>query len=157
MTIPLTKLLSLATLLITSHAALADSGIHIEDMWIAEAPPVSKVMAAYMEVENESNQPVNIVSAKSESFERIEFHQTQYENDLAKMQQRDKLTVPAGGKLKLRAGGTHLMLFNPVKKLKAGDRVSFVFELDNNKNVKTTAEVKRQNLHHHETHEHHPH
>ena len=34
----------------------ADDALEIEDAWIAEAPPVSKVMAAYMEIENETSE-----------------------------------------------------------------------------------------------------
>lgn len=136
-----------------SMPAFADSGLSIEHAWVAEAPPMSKVMAGYMKVENDSDKTINIVSASSPSFERIEFHQTQYKNDLAQMRQLEQLSIAANAELKLEAGGIHMMLFNPIKRLKAKDTVSFTFKLDNGMTIKSSAEVKRASLHH--SHEHH--
>ena len=153
----LTKLFTSACLLlptlIFSQPVFAGSGVSIENAWIAEAPPVSKVLAAYMEFKNNNNQAVSIVSAESESFERTEFHQTQYKNDMAKMQKQDNLTIPANSRLEFEPGGHHIMLFNPLKKLKAGDKVNFLFKLDNGESIETLATVKRQNMNH--SHDHH--
>ncbi len=136
--------------------AFADSGLSIEHAWVAEAPPMSKVMAGYMKVKNDSNTTVNIISATSPSFERIEFHQTQYKNDLAQMRKLEQLSIAANAELKLEAGSIHMMLFKPSKRLKAGDKVSYIFNLDNGKSISAIASVKKlSNKHSQHSHQHH--
>lgn len=143
----------------SQSGAAAESSLAIEGAWIAEAPPSSKVNVAYMEISNSADQVAKIVSASSENFTRISFHQTQQENDMAKMQHMDTLTIPAKGKLVLEAGSHHIMLFNPVKKLKAGDQVNLDLKLDNGDTIKIAVPVKNQNTDHnshdHSAHQHH--
>lgn len=149
----------LFSLLFFNHLAAAESGLTFEDAWVAEAPPVSKVMAAYMEIKNSSEQAHSIISASSDNFERIEFHQSTHINNIASMKQVHKLVIPAKGELELKAGGYHMMLFNPVKKLKAGDQVSFSFKLENGDVINVVMPVKKQDFssspHDHHSHEHH--
>ncbi|MCK4704305.1 MAG: copper chaperone PCu(A)C [Gammaproteobacteria bacterium] len=141
---PLLSLLFL--LLFISQTATAQSSLVFEGAWIAEAPPSSRVMVSYMEIKNPSDQVEKIVSASSENFKRISFHQTQQENDMAKMKHMDMLTIPAKGKLVLEAGSHHIMLFNPVKKLKAGDQVNLDLKLENGEVIKLVIPVKKQQM-----------
>ena len=129
-----------------SYTAAAESTLVFEGAWIAEAPPSSRVMVAYMEIKNPSDQVEKIVSASSENFKRISFHQTQQENDMAKMKHMTMLSIPAKGKLVLEAGSHHIMLFNPVKKLKAGDQVNLDLKLENGDVVKLAVPVKKQQM-----------
>ncbi|MES0328108.1 MAG: copper chaperone PCu(A)C [Gammaproteobacteria bacterium] len=147
---PLLSLLFL--LLFISQTATAQSPLVFEGAWIAEAPPSSRVMVAYMEIKNTSDRVEKIVSASSENFKRISFHQTQQENDMAKMKHMDMLTIPAKGKLVLEAGSHHIMLFNPVKKLKAGDQVNLDLKLENGDVVKLVVPVKKQPMDHSHMH-----
>lgn len=141
---PLLSLLFL--LLFISQTAAAQSSLVFEGAWIAEAPPSSRVMVSYMEIKNPSDQVEKIVSASSENFKRISFHQTQQENDMAKMKHMSMLTIPAKGKLVLEAGSHHIMLFNPVKKLKAGDQVNLDLKLENGDVIKLVVPVKKQQM-----------
>jgi len=114
-------------LLISSLPALvvaAEAELRIEDAWIAEAPPVSNVMVAYMTIINKGPQTVDIVSAESDVYSSIEFHETLYEDGMARMIRHESLDIPAGERLVLKRGGPHFMLFNPVKHLVAGDTVT---------------------------------
>ena len=150
------KLRSLLTVfLITfffSQTTFAASSLSFDGAWIAEAPPSSRVMVAYMKINNSGDQVAKIVSATSESYKRISFHQTQNENDMAKMKHLSTLTIPAKGQLVLKAGSHHIMLFNPVKKLKAGDKVNLDFKLENGDTVKLTVPVKKQQMDHSHMH-----
>lgn len=149
----------LFSLLLFSQSVAAESSLVFEGAWIAEAPPASKVMVAYMVIRNPGDQLAKIISASSVSFKRISFHQTQQENDMASMQHMASLTIPAKGELVLEAGSHHIMLFSPVKKLKAGDQVNFNFELEGGETVALTMPVKKQNTDHnshdHSEHQHH--
>ena len=118
----ITHILSIsAILLLIGSKSFAQTPLTFKQAWIAEAPPVSKVLAAYMEIINSSDKTVIINSMESDDFTKIEFHRTINENDIAKMQHQESLSIPASGSLKLEPGSYHLMLFNPVKELRAGD------------------------------------
>lgn len=123
-----------------------------ENVWIAEAPPVSKVLAAYMTINNTGEKNQKLVSAESNDFGSIEFHRTIDKEGMASMQHQPYLVIPAGGKLILEPGDYHMMLFNPNRKLRAGDKSSFRFELDTGDTIVTTAVVKKassEDSHHH--------
>lgn len=131
----------------------SDSNLKFENAWIAEAPPVSKVQAAYMEIENESSDEIKIVAASSDDFGNIEFHRTIDKDGMASMQRQNELVIPADGELKLQPGGYHMMLFRPAKALRAGDKSTFRFTLANGKNIDVVATVKKAAMS--ESHDHH--
>ncbi len=133
-----------STLILLSSAlfstVFADSNtLSIKDAWIAEAPPVSKVMVAYMTLENNGSQDITLVKAESNLYSSIEFHETRHEDGMARMFRHNNLTIPANNHIVLKRGGKHLMMFNPVKRLKAGDTVTIKLTMNNN--VSQTFEV----------------
>jgi copper(I)-binding protein len=133
-------------LLITSLPSLAaadEATLRIEDAWIAEAPPVSKVMVAYMTIINTGTQAVDIVRAESDVYSSIEFHETVYEDGMARMISHDSLNIPAGNYLVLKRGGPHFMLFNPAKPLSAGDTVTIRLTTKNNETKNVSIPVKK--------------
>ncbi|MCY3831577.1 MAG: copper chaperone PCu(A)C [Chloroflexi bacterium] len=66
--------------------------------------------AVYMRVTNRGESDRVIVSAESEAAQRVEFHQTLVEDDIARMETIDSLIIPAGETLELQPGGAHIML-----------------------------------------------
>ncbi len=140
------KTLCALTLLITSftnplHAGEAD--ISVENAWIAEAPPVSKVMAAYLTINNNGDEAITITKAESEMYSSIEFHETIHEHGMAKMIHHDALKIPAHGSIQLKRGGKHLMLFNPVRHLKAGDTVNIKLSTSGHSTKTVSITVKK--------------
>jgi len=113
----------------------------IEDAWIAEAPPNSKVMVAYMTITNPSSEKIEIVSAESTIYSSIEFHETVHQDGLARMVRYDEIPVSANGSVHFKRGGKHLMLFNPNRQLKAGDKVTVSFTTKDNKTLSTIITV----------------
>lgn len=142
---------------LTVYAETSDSasGLEFENMWIAEAPPVSKVLAAYLTIKNSSNKDKKIVSAKSDDFGSIQFHLTIDKNGMASMQHLEYLNIPAGSMLTLKPGDYHMMLFKPARRLSAGDTSNFQFQLDNGNTVQVTAIVKKNTTE--DPHQHHNH
>ncbi len=135
--------LLLITLCFFSSVYADDSTLLIEDAWIAEAPPVSKVMVAYMTVKNTGSNDIEIIRAESDLYSSIEFHETIHEDDMARMIRHDSLKISANNKLELKRGGPHLMLFNPTKRLKAGDTVNIKFTTKNNTTKTISVAVKK--------------
>lgn len=114
-------------LLAASTLALAKDPT-IERAWIREAPPGAPAMAGFMAIEGGSRD-VEIVSASSPDFGRIEIHEMLEEDGMMKMRPLERLEVPAGSRLTLAPGAEHLMLFDAGRVLVAGDTVKITFEL----------------------------
>lgn len=129
----LTTIVSLLVLFFTLASPVsADKPLlTIENAWIAEAPPVSKVMVGYLTISNNTSEKIEVTRAVSDLYSSIEFHETKHEKGMARMIRHESLIVPANDKLLLKRGGNHLMLFNPEQRLKAGDKVEITFTLSN--------------------------
>lgn len=115
----------------------------VENAWIAEAPPVSKVMVAYMTIKNTGPKAIEIVRAESDLYSSIEFHETIHEDGMARMVRHESLNISANNKLELKRGGPHFMLFNPTKQLKAGDTVKIKLITKNNETKTVSIPVKK--------------
>lgn len=120
-----------------------DSTLFAENAWISEAPPVSRVMVAYMTLKNTGPEAIEIVRAESELYSSIEFHETIHQDGMAKMVRHDSLIIAANDKLELKRGGAHLMLFNPGKRLTAGDTVTIKLTTKNNASKTIVVKVKK--------------
>lgn len=143
------KPLLLTILLLTSSRLYAEPSLSIEDAWIAEAPPMSKVMAGYLKIHNLAKCEREIISVTSPDFAKIEIHRTVHENGLAKMQHQKSLVLDGNETLVLEPGGYHLMLFRPVKRLQADDSSNFSFKLWSGETLRVNAVVKKAAAQHH--------
>ena len=137
-----------AALWLLAGAAPGAADVAVRDPWIAEAPPGAMAAAAFMVLENDGAEPRSAVGAESAACERIEFHRSEIEGGIARMVEQNSLTVPAGGRLTLEPGGTHLMLIRPVA-LHAGDRVQITLELDDGEKLAVEAVVRERTRHAH--------
>jgi copper(I)-binding protein len=140
------KILSALLLLISSFAnpLLADeAGISVENAWIAEAPPVSKVMVAYMTIKNNSDEAIAITKAESKLYSSIEFHESIHKDGMSRMIRYDALNIPAHSSIQLKRGGKHFMLFNPTRHLQAGDTVDIKLTTDKNTDKTISVTVKK--------------
>lgn len=130
--------------------------LSIDDAWIREAPPVSKVQAAYMKFHNSSNKDIVLTTASSPLFSRIEFHRTENDNGVMRMLQEKHLTIQAKSELHLQPEGTHMMLFNPGRPLKSGDKVPFTLTFSDQQQLDVILIVKKAtgaaHQHHHGHH-----
>lgn len=95
-------------------------------VWNAQVrllPPVVPNTSAYFLLENDTTQPLTLVSASSPVSEKVEFHNHVQENGVMKMVHVPSVTVAAGETLTLQPGSYHLMLFGLKKPLKKGEMV----------------------------------
>ncbi|HEX9626965.1 MAG TPA: copper chaperone PCu(A)C [Acidiferrobacterales bacterium] len=141
--------LAAAPVAVTAQAA---ETIQVEDAWIREAPPGAAVLAAYLTLENRGDAERALVGADSPDFGRIEIHATRMKNGMASMEQLKHLKIAARGREALAPGGTHLMLMQPRRALRAGDRVTLTLRFAGGANLATEAVVRRDEQpddHHH--------
>ena len=134
-------------------AFAAESAIQIENAWIQEPPPGVSVLAAYGRISNHSDQALALVRASSPDFARIEIHRSIVKDDRVSMEKLGRLPIPAHGFAELMPGDYHLMLFEPARRLVAGDSVRLQLYFDNGQRHDATARVERRH-HKHKPHQH---
>jgi len=118
--------LCLLLLLFLPGAIRAADTMEVSDAWVREAPPVSRVLAAYMQIRNLTGADFTIVEVSSPDFASAQLHRTVLEDGIARMLPVDQLTVPAGGSVAMEPGGLHLMLYEPSRPLPQGDSVTLI-------------------------------
>jgi len=136
-------------LLLTSllgESAFAGENIHIQNAWIREAPPTIKVMAGYLEIENSSDKALTLISAESPEFERIEFHISQVENGVVRMQQLERIVIDQDTTFSFEPGEYHLMFFNNSVPMREGKNVSVKLTFEDGETLYFEAIIKRPDL-----------
>jgi copper(I)-binding protein len=71
------------------------------------------------------------------------------------MEHLQALSIPAGSELELEPGGYHVMLFNPARRLLAGDTTQCRIEFDNGKTIDFDLVIRRSSSEDHSHHHHH--
>lgn len=139
------KSLIIVTLLIITPFSTVFSAekIKITNAWVSEAPPMAKSMAAYMEIKNMTDKSVMLRSITSNNFERSMIHKTEIQNGMAKMSPVSHLVIKPNETIRFEPGKYHLMLVNPQKVLKAGDKVDLTLQFTNDLKMTVKASVKK--------------
>ncbi|XXF77410.1 copper chaperone PCu(A)C [Myxococcaceae bacterium GXIMD 01537] len=84
--------------------------VRVEDARARLTP--SRVGAVYLTVVNASGQPERLVSAESPGAAKVELHEVIAQGEVLQMRPRPEgFAVPAGGRVELKPGGKHLMLY----------------------------------------------
>jgi len=112
-------------------------------------------MAGYLEIENLSDKTMTLVSAESTEFERIEFHLSQTEDGVARMQQQEQIVIPSNTTFSFEPGGYHMMLFNNTTPMREGKLASIKLTFADNKVLMFDAMVKRSGSTEMHNHKHH--
>jgi len=102
------------------------AGIVVVDAYAAE--PVSRETGAvYLTLENRSDVPDTLVGAWSPVAAMTHLHRMTGASG-AQMRTQDVAEIPAGGRLRLRPGGLHLMLMTITAMPHAGDTIDVTLE-----------------------------
>jgi copper(I)-binding protein len=141
-------------LLAIAGTALATQTMDVTGGWVREAPPTSRVLAAYMQIINLTDTDLTITDISSPDFDSAELHRTVVESGVARMLPVPELTIPAAGSVLLEPGGLHLMLFEPAHPLVQGDTVTLVLRCSDGISLTLSVPVLRnmgeERVHHHQ-------
>ncbi|MBI1984138.1 MAG: copper chaperone PCu(A)C [Acidobacteria bacterium] len=116
-------LLGLFLQLITAVSA-ADADLVVHGAWIRAAPPNAPVLAGYMTIKNHSRLAKVLVRATSPAFASVTLHRTEHVEGVARMSHVPEVKIRANSEFVFRPDGYHLMLAQPKRPLRTGDRVS---------------------------------
>jgi hypothetical protein len=102
----------------------------VSELWLREAPPNARMLAAYVTVENQTQNELKIVGAYAADFGMTEIHKTVEVDGMLKMREQKELILETGAKIVMEPGGLHIMLMMPKKKFKAGDeaRICLIYQ-----------------------------
>lgn len=120
-------------------AAAGTGPLTVTDPWVRATVPGQKVAAAYMSLTASSR--VALVAAKSPAARKAELHSMTMEAGVMKMRQVARLDVMPGKPLVLAPGGYHLMLVDVARELKAGEKVSIVLTVEDDKGARRDINV----------------
>ena len=139
------SLVMLCLLLSMTDSTLGN--IIIENSWVRAAAPKTKVMAAYMTIENHSLKAIEMDIKKiiSKGFTKTELHRSSH-NDMMTMEKIETIIKP-NESLVLEPGGLHFMLINPEtvpQKNTAVEMLIFFKNENETKVIRIEAEVRSQ-------------
>ena len=109
-------------------AASEETGVSVRDAWVRETPRGVAMTAGYMVLQNKTSRPQVLVAARSPGFETVTIHRTIAKEGMTGMEHAPQIELLPNASLLFAPGGYHLMLSNPKRTLRAGDRVDITLE-----------------------------
>ncbi len=106
-----------------SKAKAKKDVVAIMNAWVREAYPGATVNAGYMTLINTGKESVELVSARSSAFEKVEFHEMSMDGGMMEMRELNSVVIAPGKPFVFETGGKHLMLKQPAKRLVDGDTI----------------------------------
>ncbi len=117
--------------------------VRVEEAWVRPPAPSRDVTGAYLTLVNDGAQPVRLVSATSARAKTVELHEMVMEGDVMRMRPVKEIVVPAKGRVTLRPGGLHLMLFGTPTPLATGAVVPLTLTLSDGRTIAADAVVRQ--------------
>lgn len=135
--------LLVALVLLVCCAALASgpARVRIINARVAEAPPVTSMNGGYLEIDNGTASPVTLTQVSSVDFSRIEIHRSVIEDGIARMKPAGPVIIAARSSFLFEPGAYHLMLFQAVRPLRAGDAVRLTFHFADGAAIDADAKI----------------
>ena len=112
--------------------------------WVGEPLKGRTDTAAFVVIENRSAVDRALVGASTDAAEKVELHEMRMDAAMMRMSPVQRIALPAGGKVELKPGGLHLMLFGLKKPPAPGDEMALKLMLDDGTSVTLNAPVRRR-------------
>lgn len=118
--------------------------LHIAHPWSQELPPNAPNVAAYFVVHNNGSSADTLLSIDSPISDDVQLHEHVHKDGLMKMQQVQRVEVPAGKDLVFAPGAYHVMLMQPKDRSLLSDGKRFPMTLHFEKAGDVTVDVAVQ-------------
>ena len=113
------------------------------DAWVRQPLEGRDVTAAFLVVENHGAAARAIVGASSAGADKLELHEMKLDNGMMRMSPVDRIEIPAGGRVELKPGGFHIMIFGLKKPLVPGTSMPITLKLDDGTTIPLGADVRK--------------
>lgn len=134
--------------------AQSPAGLGFEKAIVFAPLKGTRVSVGYMTLNNPSAEKMTVTIKSMEGFKTAEMHETVHKDGKMSMEKLDSVEIPAKGSLEFKEGGRHIMLFDPTRELKVGEKIKAVFQV-NGKEVPAEFEVKARVAGEDKAHHHH--
>jgi copper(I)-binding protein len=127
-------------------AACADKqtdSLAVHDAWVREPPGGHPIAAAYMRLENTTDQALVLVGTESAVVERVEIHEMKHQDGKMSMRQVERIEIPAKSSVVLKPSGLHLMLIGMEQAPQVGESVELTLHLEGGAKKTIQAIVRR--------------
>jgi len=136
--------------MLSAPAAAAGPAVSVRDAWARHAPMLEGEAAksgtgngaVYATLVNAGAKADALVSASTDAARAAEVHETYQDAGMVMMRQVEQIVVPAGGKVELKPGGYHVMLFDLKRELRTGQSIPLVLTFRDAGKVSVTATVR---------------
>lgn len=126
--LPLLALSALASLALPALATAAAPTV--SNAWARATPPGVSVGAAYLTITGGSSRD-RLVGADTDRASMVQLHTVEESGGVATMREVDGVPVPAGRKVVMAPGGTHIMLMGLSQALVAGETFALQLRFEN--------------------------
>ena len=114
-----------AALLLASCGQTGSPDLRIADAWARETVAGQTSTAAYLTIGNQGTADDRLVSIAASEPARATIHATESSGGISRMSELSSgLAVPAGSKIELKPGGTHVMIMGLRAPLRRGDTLT---------------------------------
>ena len=128
--------LAMGTACLSASAAQQDHSHHqmiskpvATQVWSRAMPPTAPNGAVYLTLQN-PGQPDRLTGVRTPRAGKAELHTHVHEGEMMRMKQIESIELPANGKVELKPGGGHVMLFELSEPLVAGERFPMTLEFE---------------------------
>jgi protein SCO1/2 len=131
--------LSLCVLGLTfaQEATPAPTHVRVTGAWVR---PADKTSAAYLQIFNDNDFPIQLMGVKTDIASMSEIHETVIKNDVASMQHLpDGIEIPANEQVILAPKGLHIMLMGLKEEIELYDSVDLTLIFDNDLSIAVKA------------------
>ena len=141
-----TAMLAFAALCLVAGGATAHDytlkSLSIDHPFARATPPGAKTGGAFFVVENTGKTSDKLIRVASPAAGGAELHEMAMDGGVMKMRAIAAMDVPAGGKLELKPGGYHVMMFDLKQPLKPGDKVPLTLTFENAGSILVSVDVE---------------
>lgn len=131
------------------QAALADTGLSVDDGYVRAPVPGRNVSAGFFTLHNDSGATVTLVGVEADFAERTEIHSHTHSDGMMRMRKEDSVSVGAGETLAFAPGGYHVMLFGLKSSIDEGDELAMTLVFDDGKSMILPVTVRALSRHSH--------
>jgi len=118
--------------------------LEISDIWTRQSMSPNNNSAAYMKINNLSDQQITIIGASATAIaNNVELHKSFVdEKGISRMTSIDNIVVPPQSEIELKPGGIHIMLFDLKRSLSVGDTFTLTIKIDGMDPMEIESSVK---------------
>lgn len=113
-------------------AAEVAKTLQITDVWARKSMSPNNNSAAYMKINNPTEEQITIIGASASSVaNNVELHKSfADEKGISRMTSIDKIVIPAKSSIELKPGAIHIMLFDLKKNLSVGNKFDITIKIE---------------------------